>query len=87
MVAAGLDGIQRGLELPDAFTGNAYLAESGRISSSMTDALRAWQDSPWIAETFGEVVQAHYANMAQVELAAFGRAVTDWERFRNFERT
>jgi len=24
--------------------------------------------------------------MAQVELDAFGKAVTDWELFRNFER-
>ena len=87
MIAAGLDGIERGLELGDAFTGNAYLAESGRISSSMTEAMRAWQESAWVAQTFGETVQAHYANMAQVELAAFGRTVTDWERVRNFERT
>jgi glutamine synthetase len=28
----------------------------------------------------------HYANMAAVELAAYGRAVTDWERIRGFER-
>jgi hypothetical protein len=24
--------------------------------------------------------------MADTEIDAFGRAVTDWERFRNFER-
>jgi glutamine synthetase len=24
--------------------------------------------------------------MAAVELAAFGRSITDWERFRGFER-
>ena len=28
----------------------------------------------------------HYANMGRIELEAFGRAVTDWERFRGFER-
>ena len=36
--------------------------------------------------TFGDDVVDHYANMARVELEAFGRAVTDWERFRGFER-
>jgi glutamine synthetase len=29
---------------------------------------------------------AHYANYARVELAAFERSVTDWERVRGFER-
>ena len=33
-----------------------------------------------------EVVRTHYANMARIELDAFGRRVTDWERFRGFER-
>jgi len=31
-------------------------------------------------------VQAHYANMARIEIAAYGSAVTDWERYRSFER-
>jgi len=31
-------------------------------------------------------VQKHYTHMADTEIDAFGRAVTDWERFRNFER-
>jgi len=29
---------------------------------------------------------AHYLNAADVELAAFDAAVTDWERVRGFER-
>ena len=35
---------------------------------------------------FGEEVVAHYVHAADVELAAFESAVTDWERFRGFER-
>jgi glutamine synthetase len=35
---------------------------------------------------FGEEVVDHYLNAARVELAAFESAVTDWERFRGFER-
>ena len=35
---------------------------------------------------FGEDVVAHYLNYADVELRAFESAVTDWERFRGFER-
>ena len=52
----------------------------------MTDALSLWSESQWITETFGKDVQDHYSNMARIELAAFGKAITDWERVRNFER-
>jgi glutamine synthetase len=52
----------------------------------MPDALELWSQSPWIREVFGAQVQDHYINMARVELDAFNRAVTDWERYRNFER-
>ena len=38
------------------------------------------------AVAFGAEVQAHYAVVARAELAAFGAAVTDWERRRGFER-
>lgn len=86
MVAAGLDGIERGLELEAPFAGNAYTSDSLRVPSSMRDALDLWTGSAWIRDTFGAEVQDHYANMARVELAAFGRSVTDWERFRGFER-
>ena len=35
---------------------------------------------------FGDDVVDHYVNAADVELAAFNAAVTDWERVRGFER-
>ncbi len=37
-------------------------------------------------QAFGEDVVAHYLNAADVELASFQSAVTDWERVRGFER-
>lgn len=86
IIAAGLDGIKNKLVLEPAFTGNAYESDSARIPSSMPEALALWENSPWIKEVFGAEVQAHYANMAKIEIAAYGKAVTDWELFRNFER-
>ena len=86
MIAAGLDGIDRGLELEPIFTGNAYESDAARIPSSLVDALDLWKSSTWVRDTFGADVQAHYANMAQVEIDAFGSAVTDWELYRGFER-
>ncbi len=86
IIAAGIDGIKEKLELEPAFTGNAYVSDSARVPSSMQEALALWENSAWIKETFGAEVQAHYANMARVEIAAYGKAITDWELFRNFER-
>ncbi len=86
VIAAGLNGIERSLQLESEFTGNAYVADAVRIPTSLNDAKLLWEQSEWVNETFGSEVQAHYANMAAVELDAFGRAVTDWERFRGFER-
>ena len=40
----------------------------------------------WRARCFGAAVVDHYVNNADVELAAFDAAVTDWERYRSFER-
>jgi glutamine synthetase len=86
IIAAGLDGVKNKLKLEPAFTGNAYESDSSRVPASMSEALELWEKSAWIKETFGAQVQAHYANMARVEIAAYGKAVTDWELFRNFER-
>jgi len=86
IIAAGLDGVKNKLELEPAFTGNAYESDSARVPASMPEALDLWEKSAWVKETFGAEVQAHYANMARVEIAAYGKAVTDWELFRNFER-
>jgi glutamine synthetase len=86
IIAAGLDGINRKLKLEDAFQGNAYASDSERVPSSMLDAQKLWSESAWVKSVFGAEVQAHYTNMAQVELDAYSKAVTDWELFRNFER-
>ena len=87
IMAAGLDGIKNKLTLEDAFEGNAYASDSSRVPSSMLEAQLLWAGSEWVKEAFGKEVQDHYTNYAEVELAAYGKAVTDWELFRNFERS
>ncbi len=86
MVAAGLDGIERNLPLEEAFVGNAYDSDSTHVPSTMGEALAAWESSDWVRSTFGAQVHEHYSNMARIELADYDRTVTDWERFRSFER-
>jgi glutamine synthetase len=87
VVAAGLAGITDELELEPAFEGNAYGdPDAEHVPSSLAEALDLWKSSDFARTTFGDDVVDHYANMAAVELAAFGRSVTDWERIRGFER-
>ena len=86
MIASGLNGIDAGLELEPPFEGNAYTADKPHVPSSLRDARDLFASSAVAREAFGEPVVAHYLNNADVELRAFEAAVTDWERFRGFER-
>src|SRR4051812_41237856 len=86
MIAAGLHGIDEELELEPAVEGNAYTADKPRVPSALREAHDLFAGSTLAREAFGEEVVEHYLNNARVELAAYEAAVTDWERFRGFER-
>jgi glutamine synthetase len=86
MIAAGLHGIDRGLELEPPYEGNAYESDKPRVPATLRDARELFAASDVAREAFGQEVVDHYLNYADVELAAYDRAVTDWERFRGFER-
>jgi len=86
MIAAGLAGVDRELPLEEPYAGNAYTAAKPRVPSTLRSAAELWRGSALAHEAFGSDVVAHYANMADVEVAAFDAAVTDWERYRGFER-
>ncbi|MEU6118901.1 glutamine synthetase family protein [Streptomyces sp. NPDC047117] len=86
MVAAGLYGIEHKLELPEACTGNAYAGDAQHVPTTLREAADLWEKSPIAQAAFGDEVVAHYLHMARVELDAYDSAVTDWERFRSFER-
>jgi glutamine synthetase len=86
MIAAGLHGLDAGLELEPPFEGNAYTSDQPRVPATLRDARDLFGNSAVAREAFGVEVVDHYINNANIELAAFDRAVTDWERFRGFER-
>jgi glutamine synthetase len=87
IVAGGLYGIERGLELPAPYVGNAYHAPGvERLPATLAEAAGVFERSTLAREVFGDDVVDHYLNNARVELAAFNAAVTDWERMRGFER-
>ncbi len=86
MLAGGLFGIRAGLPLEPAFVGNAYDSDRARVPGSLHEARDVFADSELAKSAFGEDVVAHYVHAADVELAAYDAAVTDWERRRGFER-
>jgi glutamine synthetase len=87
MIAAGLHGIDQKLELEPEFKGNAYVAEDcPHLPTTLRDARDLFAESRVAGEAFGPEVVEHYLNHARVELAAYDSAVTDWERYRGFER-
>jgi glutamine synthetase len=86
LLAAGLYGIEHELPLDPPVTGNAYSGDAPRVPSTLTEATTRFEQSAMARAAFGDDVVDHYAHAARVELAAFESAVTDWERFRGFER-
>jgi glutamine synthetase len=87
IIAAGLHGVQEKLELEPMYEGNAYHAtDKPRLPSTLRDARDLFATGEVTRAAFGDEVVAHYVNAADVELRAFEAAVTDWERFRGFER-
>ena len=86
IIAAGLHGVDKGLALEDEFTGNAYVADKPSVPRTLREARELFTGSAIARQAFGDEVVDHYVNAADVELAAFDSAVTDWERYRGFER-
>ena len=86
LVAAGIHGLENELPLEPALEGNAYSAGRDRIPTTLGEAAQKLEQSELARKALGDDVVDHYVNAARVELAAFGAAVTDWERHRGFER-
>jgi glutamine synthetase len=86
MLASGLHGIDSKLELEPALEGNAYESDKPHVPSTLRESRDLFAGSSLAREALGEEVIAHYVNAADVELSAFESVVTDWERFRGFER-
>ena len=86
MLAGGLYGIEHELPLEDELVGNAYTSGRPKVPATLAAAREAFATSEIARATLGDDVVDHYVNMADVELAAFNAAVTDWELFRGFER-
>ncbi|MGL4174674.1 MAG: glutamine synthetase family protein [Dermatophilaceae bacterium] len=86
MLAGGLHGVEHEIPLAEPVTGNAYTADLDHVPTTLREARELLAGSALARAAFGDDVVDHYVNAADVELAAFDAAVTDWERVRGFER-
>jgi glutamine synthetase len=86
MLAGGLHGIENELPLEDELVGNAYTSGREKVPGTLAAAREAFATSKVARAALGDEVVDHYVNMADVELAAYNAAVTDWELRRGFER-
>jgi len=87
LLAAGIDGIERRLELEPAFVGDAYKAEGIReIPKTLRQAIDTLDGSTMLRKAFGDDVIDHYLFAANWEQSEADRMVTDWDLNRGFER-
>jgi glutamine synthetase len=86
LIAAGLYGIENGLELPPPLEGNAYESDAERFPSSLREAVEALESGSMARAALGDEVVDHYLNYGRVEQRLFDQTVTCWERERLFER-
>ncbi|MEP7325343.1 MAG: glutamine synthetase family protein [Gemmatimonadota bacterium] len=88
LLAAGLDGIERKLELEPAFLGDAYdlTKQLREIPKTLRDATALLDGSTFLRAAFGDEVIDHYVHTAEWEQFEFDRRVTDLELKRGFER-
>ena len=81
LLAAGLDGVERKLELEPELKGDMYSARDVReIPNTLREAVTLADGSAWLRAALGDDVVDHYVHAARWEIAEHDRVVTDFER-------
>jgi glutamine synthetase len=86
LLAAGMHGIEQGLELPPPLEGNAYESDADRFPHALRDAIAALETGTIARKALGDEVVDHYLNYARTEQRLFDEVVTCYERERLYER-
>ena len=88
LIAAGLDGVEQGMELEAGFKGDAYAGNKKlrEIPKTLREAVRLLDKSKFLRGVFGDAMVDHYVHTGEWEQFEYDRRVTDWERRRGFEQ-
>ena len=89
LLAAGIDGIEKKMELEPVFTGDAYdTRRSAReIPKTLRAALELLDTSAMLRHAMGDAVIDHHVHTGRWEQFEYDRRITDWEIRRGFERS
>jgi glutamine synthetase len=87
VLASAADGMARGADPGEPLEGHAWEREVPPLPATLGEAVAAFRDGAFAAETFGKDVVAHYAEAGRWEWEQFlaPGVVTEWERRRYFE--
>ncbi len=93
MIAAGLDGVEKGLSLSDPVEESLFEMDAARVSErgikelpgTLGEAMEELRSDPIICEALGEHVLEHYLEAKQAEWDAYRTQVTQWELDRYLE--
>jgi len=87
MMAAGLAGMEEGLDCGAVYKGNAYAdSKLPSLPTSLHEAADLLDKSRLARKVMGDAVVEFYAHSARAEARSYDNAVTDWEKKRYFER-
>ena len=86
-LAAGLDGIKKGLKPAPAFDENVFeLSDEEKeaagidcLPGSLEEAIKAAEEDPFIKETLGDHVFNNYIEGKKAEWSSYKTAVSQWE--------
>ncbi|WP_420023897.1 glutamine synthetase family protein [Cereibacter azotoformans] len=87
LLAAGLDGIEKKMDLEAEMRGDIYSTSGIReIPKTLREAAELLKGSAMLREAMGDEVVEHYHHAAEWEISEQDRVVTDFELARLFER-
>ena len=93
MIAAGLDGVERGLELADPVEESLFEMDAGRLAErairqlpgTLGEAIDELEADPVVCEALGDHVLSHYVDAKRAEWDEYRTQVTAWELDRYLE--
>jgi glutamine synthetase len=93
MIAAGLDGVERGLQLSEPVEESLFEMDAARVSErgirelpgTLGEAMDELRSDPVICDALGEHVLEHYLEAKQAEWDEYRAQVTQWELDRYLE--
>ena len=93
MIAAGLDGVERGLVLSEPIEESLFEMDAARIAEkgirqlpgTLGEAIDELESDPVIGEALGDHVLAHYVSAKRAEWDEYRTQVTGWELDRYLE--